>query len=93
MHKAYKKDPTIYTETSIKKMQGRSADGIGVQLRSFQYAIDKIKRNPDIADLYIHKTGPLRQDKQYLEELADTYSRGLLEVDTFVEEYIASEDE
>ncbi len=93
MHKAYKDDGTVYTETSIQKMKARSAEGIGVQLRSFQYAIDKIKNNPDIAALYIHKSGPLVRDEEYLKELADMYRRGLLEVDAFIEEYVVNEVE
>lgn len=43
--------------------------------------------------LYIHKPGPLPQDDEYLDELADTYLRGLLEVDTFIQDVLAQEDE
>ena len=93
MHKAFGKDGTIYTETSIREMQSKNSEGIGIQLRSFQYAIDKIKRNRNRAMLYIHKPGPLPSDEEYLKELADTYVRGLLEVDTFIQEKLVQEGE
>lgn len=93
MHKAFRMDETIYTETSIREMQSKNAEGMGIQLRSFQYAIDKIKRNQNCVLLYIHKPGPLPQDEEYLRELADTYKRGLLEVDDFIQDSLAQEDE
>lgn len=64
-----------------------------IQLRSFQYAIDKIKQDRNRALFYIHKPGPLPQDDEYLRELADTYIRGLLEVDAFIQDNLAQEDE
>lgn len=93
MHKAFGNDETVYTESSIHEMQGKNSKGMGIQLRSFQYAIDKIKRNQNRAQLYIHKSGPLPQDEEYLRELADTYVRGLLEVDIFIQDSLAQEVE
>lgn len=84
MHKAFGKDSTVYTEISIGHMQNKCGYGAGIQLRSFQYAIERIKKYPDIAKISIHKSGPLPQDEDYLAELALTYKRGLLEVDTFI---------
>lgn len=92
MYKAFGKDETIYTETSITKMQSKNSEGMGIQLRSFQYAIDKIKTNPNCASLYIYKPGPLPQDEEYLKELADTYKRGILEVDDFIRYNLEYED-
>ena len=66
---------------------------LGIQLRSFQYAIDKIKKNEKNALLYIHKPGPLPQGDVYLNELADIYIRGLLEVDAFIQDNLEKEDE
>ena len=43
--------------------------------------------------LYIHKPGPLPSDEKYLKELADTYVRGLLEVDIFIQEKLVQEGE
>lgn len=42
---------------------------MGIQLRSFQYAIDKIKQDRNHALFYIHKPGPLPQDDEYLQEI------------------------
>ena len=91
MHKAFGHDETVYTEYSIHEMQKKHAEGIGIQLRSFQYAINKIKNNRTLAQLYIHKSGPLPDDDIYLKELADTYMRGLLEIDTFIQDNIERE--
>lgn len=55
--------------------------------------IDKIKQDRNRALFYIHKPGPLPQDDEYLRELADTYIRGLLEVDAFIQDNLAQEDE
>lgn len=92
MHKAFGKDGTVYTETSIRQMKNNSASGIGVQLRSFQYAIERIKKFPNIERISIHKSGPLPQDEEYLAELASTYKRGLLEVDTFIRDMLDNEE-
>ena len=56
-------------------------------------AIDKIKKDQNRALLYIHKPGPLPRDEEYLHELADTYIRGLLEVDAFVQDSLAQESD
>lgn len=93
MHKAFGNDGTIYTETSVAKMQNYNSEGIGIQLRSFQYAIDKIKNDKNRAFLYIHKPGPLPRNAEYLTALAETYRRGLLEVDEFIQSNLAQEDD
>lgn len=93
MHKAFGNDETIYTKTSIKEMQSKNSEGIGIQLRSFQYAIARIKKDKNRALLYIHKPGPLPRDVKYLKELADTYVRGLLEVDSFIQDNLIKEDD
>lgn len=86
MHKAFGHDVTPYTVESVREMEANSSDGEGVQLRSFEYAINKIKRNPSLAKIYIHKTGPLKNDQEYLDELAGVYRRGLIEVDQFIQD-------
>ena len=88
MHKAFGQDSTVYTENSLHHMQSNNASGIGIQLRSFQYAIDHIKKHSNIEKILIHKSGPLPQDEDYLSELASTYRRGLLEVDAFIHDML-----
>lgn len=92
MYKAFKNDGTVYTETSVYEMQRKNSEGIGVQLRSFEYAIDKIKQDRNRALLYIHKPGPLPQNNKYLQELANIYVRGLFEVDNFIQDNLEQED-
>jgi hypothetical protein len=88
---AFGDDGTVYTETSIYEMQNKNSEGMGIQLRSFQYAIDKIKQDRNRAFFYIHKPGPLSQVDEYLQELADIYARGLFEVDNFIQDNLAEE--
>lgn len=92
MYKAFGSDSTVYTINSVKEMQDNNENSIGVQLRSFQYAINKIKSNPKLAELYIHKTGPLKGNESYLKELAEIYKRGLLEVSAFIDNNLNEEE-
>ena len=91
MHKAFTNDVTVYTENSINNMLANSSTGIGIQLRSFQYAINRIKKQPGIERFLIHKTGPLQDNIKYKDELADTYRRGILEVDDFIQFLVEKE--
>lgn len=84
MYKAFGEDETVYTEQLISTLIENNTSGIGLQLRSFQYAIRKIKEYPGVEKMLIHKPGPLSGNEEFKERLADTYKRGLLEVDTFV---------
>jgi hypothetical protein len=86
MHKAYslENDTTIYTEKSISEIIGAHAKGKGEQLRSFQMAIKRIKDNPKLKSLLIYKNGRLDGDDKYINQLAEVYYRGLLEVDSFI---------
>ena len=78
-------DETVYASRTIKELINRHADAEGVQLRSFQYAIKRLKERPEVADLMVYKTGPLQGSHEYIKKLADVYKRGLLEVDSFIE--------
>lgn len=93
MHKAFGNDVTSYTVESVKDMEVKHREGEGIQLRSFEYAIDKLKKRPGAEKLYIHKSGPLPNDDGYLKELADTYKRGLTEVDQWIRDSLAKEEE
>jgi 7-cyano-7-deazaguanine synthase in queuosine biosynthesis len=86
MNKAFKEetDSTPYLVDSVSEITGNHAKGKGVQLRSFQIAINKIKRQPQLAKILIHKSGPLSDESDYLQKLSNVYRRGLLEVDDFI---------
>ena len=59
---------------------------IGEQLRSFQYAIQKLKQKPNARKVLIHKSGPLENDEEYLSELSEMYYRGLMEIDQWIQD-------
>ena len=88
MNKAFKgeRDSTTYLIDNVTELVSSHAEGKGVQLRSFQIAISRIKEQPQRARILIHKSGPLSGDSAYLMELSDIYLRGLLEVDDFIVE-------
>ena len=86
MNKAFREenDCTPYLIDHVSEMAANHAKGKGVQLRSFQIAIKKIKEQPQLAKILIHKSGPLSGDSAYLRELSNVYRRGLLEIDDFI---------
>ena len=84
-------DCTKHTEESINTIIHSHLNATGLQLRSFQLAINRIKRQPNLAKILIHKPGPLPNDARYLEKLAEVYTRGLLEVDEFINASLESE--
>ncbi|WP_338352882.1 Qat anti-phage system QueC-like protein QatC [Thalassolituus oleivorans] len=75
-----KSDATQYTvpDLSAQVLDTRKAEG--VQVRSFQYAIERLKKQPQLAKLLIHKPGSLADEITHLDKLADVYGRGLAEV-------------
>ncbi len=92
MNAAFNEDNTVYTINNISDLLNSSSESESVQIKSFVYAIDKIKKNPGIEKLYIHKPGPLPNIDDYLSELANTYYRGLMEVDQYIRKSIKKEN-
>lgn len=53
----------------------------GVQIRSFQVAIERLRARPELASILIHKPGPLFDESPARQAaIADVYRRGLAEV-------------
>lgn len=73
-------DPTVYTEPNLRAHPLDTQESIGKQVRSFQFAIERLRRRPDLAKLLIHKPGSLADEIPHLDQLADVYRRGLNEV-------------
>lgn len=73
-------DSTVYTEPDLRIHPLDTHESIGKQVRSFQVAIERMRRRPDLAKLLIHKPGPLTDETLRLNQLADVYRRGLFEV-------------
>jgi len=51
-----------------------------LQVRAFQYAVACLGDRPDLARIFVHKPGPLLEDIDRLDGLADLYLRGIKEV-------------
>jgi len=84
-------DNTKYLVNQVSDIITNHAKRKGEQLRSFQIAIQRLKECPQLANILIHKTGPLSDDESYLCSLSNVYSRGLMEIDAFIVEELARE--
>jgi hypothetical protein len=73
-------DNTSYTVADLNASTLNTEQAQGKQVRSFQYAIARLKTRPALAAMLIHKPGPLYDDPARLGELAEVYRRGLDEV-------------
>jgi hypothetical protein len=74
-------DTTTYTIPSLLSHTLDTRQAEGQQVRSFQVAIGRLSKRPDLARLLIHKSGPLiDQTPQEQAALAEVYARGLNEV-------------
>lgn len=92
MHKAFGDyDPSVYMDSSATELVN-NREAKGEQIRSFQYAIDRLQKYPGAKNALIHKPGPLEMDDNYLQELADTYYRGLMEVDQWIHDSLEKEN-
>lgn len=77
-------DPTKYYYEKISSIRAKHTTAEGIQLRSFEIAIQRIHAMPTLAKLLIYKSGPIEGDSKYINQLADVYLRGLQEVEDFV---------
>jgi hypothetical protein len=74
-------DSTVYTIADLTARALDTHQSEGVQVRSFQLAIERIRTRPELASLLIHKPGPLFDESSTRQaSLADVYRRGLEEV-------------
>jgi len=74
-------DPTTYTLSNLTARPLNTRESEGIQVRSFQLAIERLRRRPGLAQLMIHKPGPLSDESSARQvALADVYRRGMEEV-------------
>lgn len=73
-------DKTTYTVSDLRAKTLDTRESTGKQVRSFQYAIERLRGRPQLANLLIHKPGSLADEIPHLDQLADVYRRGLAEV-------------
>lgn len=74
-------DSTVYTINDLNTRALDTCRAEGVQVRSFQIAIERIRSRPELASILIHKPGPLFDESSTRQaSLASVYRRGLEEV-------------
>lgn len=74
-------DSTVYTLDDLAARILDTRQSEGVQVRSFQLAIERLRARPALAPILIHKPGPLFDESPTRQvSLADVYRRGLEEV-------------
>ncbi len=74
-------DPTVYTVDDLTARALDTRQSEGVQIRSFQLAIERLRARPALAPILIHKPGPLFDESPARQAaLAGVYRRGLEEV-------------
>lgn len=76
------KDPTVYNVDDLNGLDTLKAKG--QQVRSFQLAIQKLRGDPGLCKVLIHKSGSLADQLQNVPALADVYRRGMQEVATLL---------
>lgn len=78
-------DPTTYTVDDLTARPLNTKESEGVQIRSLQLAIARLRQDPALARLFIHKPGPLFDETPPRQDaLADVYRRGMAELDTIL---------
>ena len=77
-------DPTAYTVEDLHAEPLDTREAPGKQIRSFQYAIERLRARPQLANLLIHKPGSLADESYHLNELANVYRRGIGEVERLI---------
>ena len=79
------RDPTIYTIDDLTARALSTRQSEGVQIRSFQLAIERLRARPALASILLHKPGPLFDESPTRQAvLAEVYRRGLEEVGTLL---------
>jgi hypothetical protein len=87
------KDKTNYALADLPGSSLSTSNATGKQIRSFQFAIQRIRESPSLARLFIHKPGPLSDESDARQaELADVYRRGLEEVGALLADVHTSPD-
>ena len=73
-------DPTSYTIENLRTQILATDRMEGKHVRSFQLMVKRIKKNPGLAKILVHKPGPLTDAPDEILDYADVFRRGILEV-------------
>jgi hypothetical protein len=75
-------DRTVYSIEDLAERVLDSAEAEGRQIRSFEFAIDRLRRRSNLASILIHSNGSLLDESASRQSaLADVYRRGMAEVE------------
>lgn len=74
------KDPTLYTVQDLSAQTLRSDRAEGEHIRSFKLMVERLRKNPRLAEILVHKPGPLIDAPAEIPAYADVFRRGVLEV-------------
>lgn len=78
-------DPTDYTVSNLTDGVLSTQQSEGIQVRSMQLAVERLRARPGLASILIHKPGPLFDESPARRAaLAEVYRRGLEEVETLL---------
>jgi 7-cyano-7-deazaguanine synthase in queuosine biosynthesis len=85
IHAAFGTDPTVY---SIEDLSSRPLDADKAEskdVRAFQMMSHRLKRNPEVVHILVHKTGPLNDySTDEIIEYSKVFERGIKEVGAIV---------
>lgn len=73
-------DPTTYGMADLTERSLDTRHAEGQQVRSFQFAIARLRARPALEKLLIHIPGSLQDQSAHLDEIAAVYRRGMEEV-------------
>lgn len=73
-------DRTVYTVQDLAAQTLRSDRAEGEHVRSFQLMLARLRRDPKLAKILVHKPGPLIDAPAEIPDYADVFRRGVYEV-------------
>jgi hypothetical protein len=82
-------DPTTYTVEDLSAQTLRSDRAEGEHVRSFQLIVERLRKDPDLAKILVHKPGPLTDAPAEIPAYADVFRRGVLEVAAILDGVVA----
>ena len=78
---AFRADPTTYTLADLRAQPRNSRSPEGEHIRSFQMMARRVSQRPGVAEILVHKPGPLSDyGDEEIAQYADVFRRGVEEV-------------
>lgn len=89
IHAAFPKDPTEYSIPDLKARALDARQAESTDVRAFQMMSRRLTAAPALADILVHKTGPLADySLEEIAEYADVFRRGIAEVGAIVDDVV-----